>query len=1034
MSERILKALMQLFAIIAKPLADGSDRRLVVSSFLNQMLNQELADEYLQVYDYYYSIYQKKLSVKHKRKKSIALSSVKVLKICTEINNELTHQQKRVVLFRLLEFIKTDNEISDQELEFVETVADTFYIPDKEFIKIKAFVLYDFDRLPNSSQLLVIDDKPDDPEMLVNHIHTPGMRGQLRVFSIDEANMYVMRYVGDDELYLNGQLVQQDKVYVLTFGSSMRNSRIKPIYYSDIISAFSDFTRDELIKYDVRKLSFRFPNGNIGLHDISFTEESGNLIGIMGASGAGKSTLLNVLNGIHAPNEGEVLINGFDIHKEEDKIQGLIGYVSQDDLLIEELTVFQNIYYNALLCFDKLPKTIILKKIVTVLQNLGLYEIKDMTVGSPLNKKISGGQRKRLNIALELIREPSVLFLDEPTSGLSSRDSENIMDLLKELTLKGKLIFVVIHQPSSDIFKMFDKLLLLDNGGYMIYYGNPVDSIMYFKSRIHQADWNESECHCCGNVNSEQIFNIVEANVLDEYGNITKTRKIPPPEWAKKYLRSDKNEYAYQTKDKGSLPKIEFKAPGLLKQFKVFVMRDVLSKFSNRQYMFINILEAPLLAFILAFIVRFYNVDATNKMGYTLFENNNLPVYIFMSVIVAIFIGLTVSAEEIIKDRKILRRERFLNLSWFSYLMSKVGILLFISAFQSFLFIIVGNSIMEIPGMYFHYWLMLFSAWSVANLMGLIISDLFKTVVTIYILIPFLVIPQLILSGIIVQYDQLNPKISSPTSIPWYGEIITARWAYEGLAVHQFKNNDFERSFYPYDKVMSEATYRKDYWIKELENKLNAINRELGEDGLQLNEKTRYNLKLVRNELVKELENSEHFNFAQIDQINAEEFNKQLYENLKALLKEMRTYYINLYNSASRQKDELLEQRRAKMKGSNAFVKLKLNNSNEQLSEFVRNSNSFDRIIEFNGRLYQKMDPIYRDPESNFVRAHFYAPYKKLLGNYYPTYWVNLTVLWLMNILFFIALYQRWLVKLSEWFQKKTELVKQNSRKIKNAP
>ncbi|HKK58069.1 MAG TPA: ATP-binding cassette domain-containing protein [Salinivirga sp.] len=1023
MSERILKALMQLFAIIAKPLADGSDRRLVVNSFLNQMLNQELANEYLQVYDYYYSIYQKKLSVKHKRKKSIALSSVKVLKICTEINNELTHQQKRVVLFRLLEFIKTDNEISDQELEFVETVASTFYIPDKEFIKIKAFVLYDFDRLPNSSQLLVIDNQKDDPDMLVNHIQTPGMRGQVRVFSIVEANMYVMRYIGDDELYLNGQLVQQDKVYVLTFGSSMRNSRIKPIYYSDIISAFSDLTRDELIKYDVKKVSYQFQNGNTGLHEISFTEESGNLIGIMGASGAGKSTLLNVLNGIYKPSEGEVLINGYNIHEEEDKIQGLIGYVSQDDLLIEELTVFQNLYYNALLCFGNLSKPIILKKVVTVLQNLGLYEIKDMTVGSPLNKKISGGQRKRLNIALELIREPSVLFLDEPTSGLSSRDSENIMDLLKELTLKGKLIFVVIHQPSSDIFKMFDKLLLLDYGGFMIYYGNPVDSIMYFKSRIHQADWNESECHCCGNVNSEQIFNIVEANVLDEYGNLTKTRKIGPSEWSRKFLRSDKNPYLFQEKEKRSLPKIDFKAPGLLKQFRVFVMRDVLSKFSNRQYMLINMLEAPLLAFILSFIVKFYNVDATNKLGYTLFENNNLPVYIFMSVIVAIFIGLTVSAEEIIKDRKILRRERFLNLSWFSYLTSKVAILLFISALQALLFVLVGNSVMEIPGMNFHYWLMLFSAWSVANMMGLIISDLFKTVVTIYILIPFLVIPQLILSGIIVRYDQLNPSVSSPTSIPWYGEIIAARWAYEGLAVHQYKNNAFEKDFYPYNKVMSEAVYHKDYWLKEIENKLNTIDRQLGNDETN-SEKFAYNLRLVREELKKQIQENELFSFAQTDQITPDGINQQVIQNVRRLLEDMRKYYINLYNSASRQKDELLEEKRAKLMDNESFIRLKMNHANDQLSEFVRNSNSFDRIIEYNGRLYQKMDPIYKDPEPGFIRAHFYSPYKKFLGSFFPTYWVNFIVLWLMNILSFIILYKRWLVKLFAWIEKVVERVK----------
>ena len=185
-----------------------------------------------------------------------------------------------------------------------------------------------------------------------------------------------------------------------------------------------------------------------------------------------------------------MLINGIGIYSGDPGIEGIIGHVSQDDLLIEELSVYQNLYYNAKLCFDNYSEEQLVEVVETVLKNLGLFEIKDIQVGSPLNKKISGGQRKRLNIALELIREPAVLFLDEPTSGLSSRDSENILDLLKELSFKGKLIFVVIHQPSSDIFKMFDRLLILDTGGYLIFNGNPVDSIEYFKKKVGAADWN----------------------------------------------------------------------------------------------------------------------------------------------------------------------------------------------------------------------------------------------------------------------------------------------------------------------------------------------------------------------------------------------------------------------------------------------------------------------------------------------------------------------------------------------------------------
>src|SRR5205085_2696152 len=197
-------------------------------------------------------------------------------------------------------------------------------------------------------------------------------------------------------------------------------------------------------------------------------------------------------------------------------------------------------YYAAKLCFSKKAENEIHELVMHVLEDLGLAESKDLKVGSPLRKTISGGQRKRLNIGLELLREPAVLFCDEPTSGLSSRDSENIIDLLKELSLKGKLVFAVIHQPSSDIFKMFDKLLILDTGGFQIYYGNPVDSVVYFKRSINMINSDEGECHECGNVNPEQIFTIIESKVINEYGQFTNERKITPQQWNSTYLKNYK--------------------------------------------------------------------------------------------------------------------------------------------------------------------------------------------------------------------------------------------------------------------------------------------------------------------------------------------------------------------------------------------------------------------------------------------------------------------------------------------------------------
>lgn len=1025
MSEQILKALMQLFAIIAHPTSDAKDRKSIVESFLKRQLNQETVKTYLKVFSDYYEIHQEKLSEKSMRKKRFSSSSVRVLKICTQINEELTQRQKNVVLVQLLEFVKSGGEITEQEMAFITTVADSFFIEQDEYQEIEDFVFFGADKLPDTKKLLIIDNEESFEHENIYHMTNSSLSGQLRVLEVASANMYYIKYIGKSELYLNGQLLEQEKVYVLNNGASIRNPKIKPIYYGDIISQYNVDRIKSRIIFDAREIGYKFKTGAIGLHSMSFTEESGKLIGIMGASGAGKSTLLNVLNGSSPPTSGAVTINGINIHTEKEEIEGLIGHVSQDDLLIEELTVYQNLYYNAKLCFDNYTEEELQKAVLEVLENLGLYEIRDIEVGSPLNKKISGGQRKRLNIALELIREPAVLFLDEPTSGLSSRDSENILDLLKELTLKGKLVFVVIHQPSSDIFKMFDKLLILDRGGFLIYNGDPIDSIIYFKSSIQHANWSESECHCCGNVNPEQIFNIIETKVLDEYGNFTNDRKIAPLEWRQSFEYKkqedpeDESRKKITTPDR-TVPEISFKTPNKFKQFLVFVKRDILSKLANTQYLVINLLEAPFLAFLLAYIIKYYNINVGNEIGYTLSENSNLPVYIFMSVIVGIFIGLTVSAEEIIKDRKILKREKFLNLSWSSYLFSKIAVQFTLSAIQSFMFVVIGNSIMEIRGMYFEYWIVLFSAWCFSNVLGLVISDSFKTVITIYILIPFLVIPQLILSGIIVKFEKLNPNISNPRDIPFYGEIITARWAYEALAVYQYTENKYEKQFYQFDKAMSISDFKKNYWIRTINNKVAFIERNF--DNEERLDELNQNLELIRNEIKKELdsESGRIVKFSYYNKLYYNKIDKETIQALKNYLDVLNKYYIKLYNKANGLKDNLISNLQKTTEEREKFMDIKRKYYNENLADLMKNSNEINRIIEYKGELFQKIDPVFLDPQNKFIKAHFYAPRKQFLGQYYSTFWVNIIVIWVMTVMFYFVLKFRLLRKALDFFEQKT--------------
>jgi ABC-type multidrug transport system ATPase subunit len=1007
MSEKILETLMQLFAIIAKPQANDSERRGVVEAFLKRLLNLELVQKYLSTYDKEYEEARKKLEKSSAERREGAIA-IRIRKLCNEINEQgqLDQEQRIVVVIQVLEFCKSGSqEVSQLELGFISTLAEGLNITSEEYDFIEKFVLNPFTNIPVTHNLLIINGIKDFDPVEAKHVFKDLLKGHIWILFVPSVEMYFVRFTASGELSMNGQLLQEDKVYPLSQGSSIKGYKIVPIYYWDVTMQFleEEFKASRVV-YEVNNLEYRFKNGKVGIHHMSFKEESGRMVGIMGASGAGKSTLLGVLNGTNDPYDGEVLINGISIHKDKEKIKGLIGYVSQDDLLIEELTVFENLYFNAKLCFDNLAEEEIVVRVDSTLKNLGLYEIRNIQVGSPLNKKISGGQRKRLNISLELIREPAIMFLDEPTSGLSSRDSENILDLLKELARKGKLLFIVIHQPSSEIFKMFDKLIILDTGGYLIYNGNPIDSIEYFKRKIEQANYNESECYVCGNVNPEQIFNIVETKVFTESGQPTETRRISPGDWSNLYKEEKKED---KREPGSSLPEINFKTPNRLKQLIVFTKRDVLSKVADTQYILTTLLLAPVIAFVLAFLIRYFD-KSIKDAHYTLYDNSNLPFYIFMSVIISIFMGLTTSADEIIKDRKILKREAFLNLSWNSYLMSKVLVQLAISAIQALTFVLIGNGILEIRGMMFEYWLVLFSCWAGANMVGLIISDSFKAVVTIYMLIPFLLIPNMITSGGMIKFEKLNPNISSPVAIPFYGELFPTRWGYEALTVKQFIDNKYESQFYIYDKAMSKAKYKKDYWNVEMKGKLDNILSDLKKPPRSddFNDK----LKLVYNEFKKEQTVTPDVKFEFTESLKPDKVTPDIVSSALNYVEAIRKYYILYYNNAKDRKDAIIT--RFQTEDSEKFLKLRDNYANNSLEDFVTYKDETVKTMDYRGEIVQKLEPIYMDPKYPFIKAHFYSPTKRLFGSKVDTFVVNVIVLWVMAIILYLALYFRLLKKL----------------------
>ncbi len=1013
MSEELLRALMQLFALASDVNDITNESRNIVKTYLESELNSEIAKKYIKVYDHYVEKYHGITADGSKNDEvTEEVDDEVVNEVGRKINLDLQQKQKIVILIRLIEYIFADENISDHEFNFLKLVSASFRIDDQEFEQLVNFLeRKEVSKLPDDKNLLIFNHHGEVQGL--NNVRVKSIQNltkEVVIKRFPKVNMFVMRYFGEDNLFLNGQVISNKKSYVITTGSSIRSPKVPPIYFSDIVNSFLDTQEGEKIVFKAKDIEYRFKGGNIGLHKMDIIEEAGGLIGIMGGSGTGKSTLLNVLNGLYNPTHGLVSINGYDINDPSNDVEGIIGYVPQDDLLIEELTVFQNLYYNTKLCFANKSNQEIHQMVNGMLKDLGLESTANLKVGSPMDKTISGGQRKRLNIALELIRQPPVLFADEPTSGLSSRDSENIMDLLKELSLKGKLIFTVIHQPSSDILKMFDKLIILDLGGRMTFYGNPIDGINYFKAEAGYANLHESDG--AGHVNPEEIFNIVEAKIVDEYGNLTFQRKVNPDEWEEKYKEKLKPKLK-DIQDPPNPPRNFFNIPNLFKQFKVFVTRDVLSKLTDKQYMLINMLESPVLAFVLAYFIRFRQVDKGGE--YIFLENENIPAFMFMAVVVALFVGLTVSAEEIIRDQKIRKREKFLNLSNGSYLFSKIVIMFVLSAIQTLTFVLVGNTILGVDGMLSDYWLVLFSAACFANVLGLNISASFKSAVTIYILIPFLIIPQLIFSGVIVKFDKLNPVIGSRTVVPFIGEVMASRWAFEALSVRQFTQNDFEKYIYPYDKELMMADYKKAYWVPRLRAKLGFVENHIEKGDKP--EELENNLALIRNEIEKQNEITSKIQFEQVDMLYPDKINDDVIDELEYHLDRLRTFYVKVYNVTTSKKDKVFSKLNRKFEDEGGFNALKQNYRNESLRDLVTNKLELESLVEIDNELVQQNNPVYRDAKG--FRAHFFAPTKLIFGQRVDTYWANIAVIWLMTAFLIFALFNDLLKKFVELFTRR---------------
>ena len=585
---------------------------------------------------------------------------------------------------------------------------------------------------------------------------------------------------------------------------------------------------------EVSEVTHHFSSGDVGLEGISFNVTRGELVCVMGASGSGKSTLLKVLAGQLQPTSGQVLLNGQSLYSNLDELKRYLSYIPQDDAFDEHLTIGENLQFAAAIRSPHLSRRDRSRRLEGKLVELGLSERRDAVVGTAVKKTLSGGERKRLNIGLDMIGSADVYLFDEPTSGLSSKDSEHVMEIIRSMA-HNKIIIVTIHQPSSKLFQMFHKAILLDKGGRLVFFGTPTEMLRYFAEAEHQHQFGADlgACPSCGTTRPEFIFDVLETPLRDLSGDIiyeennrgqlVPSRRYTPEFWRDKYeafrLIQDVKQVSLRKEQVAPLPatapaqkkkRVPFRWHDEWTQLRTLLKRTLISKLRNRGNLVITIGVAPVLALLIAGLLRY-----SDSGKYDFASAYHIPTFLFLTLIVAMFLGLTNSADDVIRDRVVLQRERNLNVRLPYYIFAKTVSLGVFALVQCVLFILIGNYILEIRGMFWIYLAIVFMTAMGGVALGLVVSSLVADPKTAANIVPLVLIPQIIMGGALIKYEDMNrnlaliytftrwfsehpnkeqtKKMDSRLQVPFICQFIAMRWSYEEMIVAQAKLNPITR-------------------------------------------------------------------------------------------------------------------------------------------------------------------------------------------------------------------------------------------------
>jgi len=616
-------------------------------------------------------------------------------------------------------------------------------------------------KLDISGQKELIIGRAIENDIVLDHPTVSKVHARIE-FNTDDNKYWIQDLRTNNGTFVNGDRIVKPRV--LRRGDVINIGSIRFDFYEQQLSELDESYN---IRLDAIHLEQRISRDLNLLSDISLTVMPGEFVAIVGGSGTGKSTLIGALNGSKPASAGQVLINGRDLYRNFDVYKTQIGYVPQENIIHQELTVYEALNYSAIL---RLPrdtgKQERHRRIEEVIRTLNLTDKKDVIVS-----KLSGGQKKRISIGVELLTKPGLFFLDEATSGLDPGMESSMMEVLRKLADHGHTVILITHSTRN--IPLYDQVAFLACGGYLAYYGSPGDALKFFNAK-----------------DFDDIYSKIEFSPTDEHQVGAETEKgRVSAEWAAHYNLSDQfKEYVEgrqsksQAADAGrvSLRKSPVttwmgkRYASDITQSMTLLKRSVNILARDKVTLLLMLLIAPVVGLLCALFWRQGIFSATGGDAELAITN------LFIVSIVCCITGAISSMREIVKETDIYRRERMVILKIVPYILSKTIIFLVLSLYQAGVFLLILKLFGNWPASSVVIWqvyIILFLATMAGAMQGLLISAISPNQNAAPQLLIILIVLQLVFGGIVPPRDQ--PVVKAMNSV--LGTVTTTRWTFESL-------------------------------------------------------------------------------------------------------------------------------------------------------------------------------------------------------------------------------------------------------------